>query len=430
MENIQSRAINFFCFCFLIYFSCLSWHHLALKTPIFGTDYATFYHSLRVNHFMYEKYFFQSYNNTVDGTNFNTQTMNIILKCLVNFSNHLPVNALAWTIVSVLGSSLGILCMLKYLHNNYRYFFVSLLLFWLTWPSFNNIILGQVSFIILPFLTMAFLLGYHRKWTAMATTLAFLASIKLFFLLFLIFFIVKKQWKSAVLFILLFLAFFFLPLLYFSIQDYAAFFQIAMTPIGIFERSTRLENGSLLGFLTTIVSLSAVKGEVLNINPVRIVLAVISTCVVVRWIVYYHTYLKKLKAFEYELSFCFIVILSLFLSPLAWIYYQVIFLIPTVVFLKIAKHYSLSFSFYSCFAFALTASCLVGFPVMIVAHFCVFINLLLWILCAALAAKSISHGKSSQIIASQTGCYLLFTNAFLTLFLILINYGQTGFILN
>lgn len=428
MESIKSGLINSFCFCFLIYFSFLSWHHLVLSTPKFGSDYATFYYSLRDQHSVYEKHIAQVNAQAVDGTNFNTPTMNLILKSLVNVSNQLSINALLWTAVSFLGASLGILCMLKYLYNDYRYFLPSLVLFLLTWPSFNNIILGQVSFIVLPFLTFSFLLGYYKRWLWMAVVLAFLASIKLFFLLFLIFFLVRKEWKAALLFAVLFLVFFFLPLLYFSVKDYAAFFQIAMTPIGIFDRSTRLENGSLLGFITTIVWLSAVKGQILQIAPVRYVYILISTYVVARWMIYYRSYLSKLSAFEYELSFSFIVILSLLLSPLAWIYYEVFFLIPAVVFLKIAKQYALSISFYICFSLALFFSCLVGVPVLIVAHFCVFVNLLLWIACAVLVAQSVMQSHQTHTHSFKLSYYLLIANALLTAILLLANYGMTDFI--
>lgn len=418
----------------LLYVSFLSWQRLVFYTPLNQTDYATLYYSLTNNHAVYERYdaMMPSHITGVSshfeqGINFNTPTMNLLLMLWVNGHHHLSLNAFWWVFISTVGLLVAVACGLQYMNDSLKYLLPATLLCWFSWPSFNAAILGQVTFFILPVLLLAFVLCHREKWLWMTITVAFLASIKLFFLLFLFFFIAKKQWRYAALFLICFAAFFFLPLLYFSWHDYVSYFQLVHNPIDIFDRSTRLENGSLLGFLTSMIMLLSTPGQVHSIFPVQCIFVFISTYIMVRWIFYYQHYIASCEYHADDIAFSFIVILALILSPLSWTYYQLFLIVPVLVMMKIEK--STIFPRY-CYVLLLLALCLpflVGVPLSILPHFAVFLSLLCWLGCLTLLTNA-AEFSSGVYLRRKHILFILILNSMITCGLIVSNYGMTNFL--
>ncbi len=435
MKKSISWMINVFCLFALIYLSILSWHHLLSTTPTYQNDYATFYHSLRNDQEMYLKFQIPALPFEIPSKvaapsmiNYNTPLMNTILKLLVNMSGKLSINALIWTMASILGIGISVFCMCYYVGASYYYFLPSTLIFFLTWANLNTIFLGQVSNFILPILCSAFLLGYHKKWKWMTVTLALLASLKLFFLIFIVFYIARKEWTSLFGYIALFLIFFFMPLLYLPVQNYHDFFMIGLKPIGIFARSTNLENGSLLGFITKIITFCVKPGVSINIQPIQYIIIGVSSYILFRWISYYRNIIAKLKEMEYEVTFCFMITLSLLLSPLTWIYYYVFLLIPATVVLALSIKHKLNNSFLLLFSGALFFYYLVGAGNKILSHFGPFIDLLLWLICLVLMTYTLQTPYKAKSSSSKVIYGLFIVNAAVTCLFLLFNFGQANFL--
>lgn len=414
----------------LLYVSFLSWQRLVLYTPLNQTDYATLYYSLTENHAVYQRYdvMMSSQHTAISpqfkqGINFNTPTMNILLKLWVNEHHSLSLNAFWWVFISTLGLLIAVALGLQYLNHSFVYLLPATLLCWFSWPSFNAVILGQVTFFILPVLMLAFVLCHREKWMWMTIVVAFLASIKLFFLLFLFFFIAKKQWRYAILFIVLFAAFFFLPLLYFKWNDYVAYFQLVHNPIDIFERSTRLENGSLLGFITSVIVLISTPGQAHNILPVQFIFLLVSAYIMIRWVYYYQQYIALCTRYADEIAFSLIVMLALFLSPLSWTYYQLFLMVPIVVMLKRERECVFPWYFYGLLLLSLCFPFLVGVPFSVLPHFAVFLSMVCWLGCGTMMmAGDVNMHSQNKIIL------ILMLNSMITFALIVSNYGMTHFL--
>jgi hypothetical protein len=273
-----------------------------------------------------------------------------------------------------------------------------LLLMLLSWPFvYNLIITGQEAILLLPLLSIAFFLQYKNHWLSMTILLALLASLKLFFIIFLLLFIVQRQWRLLLIFVSLFIVFSFLPLLYFGWPMYQAFFHLCQNTWYFISRSMLIQNGSLLGVVTNFFHLSHIKTNFLQI---KLLTTVLCLSIITVFLYYDYRLLKRLPRYSNELAFCVLILLGILCSPLGWIYYLVYAFILVVLFFKIAVDYRLPLAFFIAFTLALVLPVFAWHDVTvgifsIIQHFICFIALLNWLLCIHFVACAIRYPAQS-----------------------------------
>lgn len=429
--KIKYIFLNFIGLLAVTFITLSAINQLTVSTELFDNDYKTFYKSLRHENPPYQFYQYQRNHNTpITAINMNTPAMNVILKAIVNLSHDLRVNTFVWVTLSLLCAGISISILLRFLNgaSENAYFPLFLALLWLSWPSLYDLKLGQVGYFLLPILSVAFFCYSKQYQKTAAILLALLASLKLFFLIFVLLFFLQCQWRLLGLFLFSFLIFTFAPLLIFNSIDYHAFLSILQSSAIIDSRTVFPMNGSIMGVLTNTANFLG-KESVLGI---RIATLVISAYFIIRWMIFDVQKSRLLPAFSNELRFSFLIILALLCSPLGWMYYFLYLLVPIFVFLKISARYQLSTIFFIFFAIALFVPYLgwmgrnVG-VLHIVEHYACFVMLLCFLICLASATRAVIREKSAFIWQPRIIVAVLVTHVLINLILLNFNYGMPYF---
>lgn len=414
MENLKYLTLNLICLILIGWFALLVWQYQTTVTVFGGSDYVTFYHAFHDNQNIYENSFFvrplkeeiipgksiTTLYTKMSSLNLNTPLMSLFLKGLVNVSDRLSINTAAWIATSLIGAAIGFWILLSFatpiiqIHTILPLFLALLLCSY----SLDTLYAGQISFFIFPVLCLAFKFCYDNRPTALAITLGLLAAMKLFFLIFVIYYLAKKEWRSIVIMMLSCFMFFFLPLLYFNSATFVHFFGLTHDYFEIITRSAKARNGSLLGFMSNLAYFLDSKITVLQL---RYIAYSVVAYFLIRSVIYDRYVLQKLPAFSKELRFSFYIIVGLLCSPLAWLYYFVFLIIPIAVLFKINQHYQFGKLFYLLFFFGLTLTAISYSGInpekmrwfFYVRQFSVFTALLCWLIAITEAASSIKEKK-------------------------------------
>jgi len=419
-------CINIVCLILIAYFSILSWRNLTASSTMLNNDYALFYKTLRDPSVMYRTlHHLTVINKTLTDQsifNFNTPTMNLFLKPMINFSDDLSTNVLLWVLLSLFGASVSVILLTNWLndyHIKYLVFLPALVALETSRPALFNANSGQLAFFLLPILCAAFFLESIKKRNAAAVLFGLLASLKLFFLIFLLFYVTRQQWRLLLIFLVSFIGFFFLPIVFFTKANYWTFFHANENSLQTIYRSLSPLNGALLGFVAKMFGFFKTHPTVIEI---LIPTYFLSIYIIVRWMIYDYRKLKYLPEFSTELAICFLIVFALMCSPSAWLYYHVFLLIPVLVLIKMSRHYLISNRCIFYFAIALFSPYFLSLPVTgffsnAVYHVCVFFSLVFWMLCLLSASSSIQHVETAKkyqshillfVIVLYTGCSFLF----------------------
>ena len=446
MNKIKLLTFNFFCAFIVLYIAVMSWSQLVVTTPKCDNDFKTFslslvehQHPYKINRYVrvfhVEKHHHKTIMQTtppITAVNMNTPLMSLLLQKMLHLSGKMNVDIVFYLVLSLCCASMSVIFLMRTFTISFHFFLPFLLLLWLSWPSLYTLKLGQVSFLLLPLLSFSFLLLQRQSYRALAITLGLLASLKLFFLIFLLFFMVRREWRLSLLFLVSFAFFFFCPLIYYHWSDYHAFFVMAAQRQLFLDRSTLPMNGSILGLVMNAASL-------LHLNPshnqVTLSVSILCLYAIIRWLIYDYYYLRHLPECADELRFGFLILLALFCSPLAWVYYLLFLIIPLVTIIKISQRYVLSKWFY---VFLIDALLLIYFPYTgkgfgilgLMMQFSVLMSLVCWFFALNIAAKSISDGirvihtqQQPKWIVGIFSCYAL-----LNVTLLAFNYGMPYFL--
>lgn len=457
MKNVRLISLNIICVILVMCFSLLSWKNLTVSSEKFQSDYATFYKIFHEENALYKIY--KSYdvvgintnnvekkiliNNERSAINLNTPLMSLLLKKLVTVSTKLSINTLVWVLLSLGCAILSFFMLMQSIAEpsvdfvfskvnltSLYYFFPALSLLWLSWPALFNTGSGQIAFFLLPFLSVGFFLDQNKRYVISAAMLALLASLKIFFLIFILLYVIRRQFKLAVLFVITFLIFFYLPVITIGWREFQYFFVNTHLSWDIINRATSPLNGTIMGFVGNIFRLLKMKPA---LNEITIPAVILSLGVIVAWISYDYQVLRHLRRFKNELRFSFLIVLALICSPLGWIYYHVFLLIPVWIMLCIAKEISLTKRFYLYFFLALflpylTAIACIGAITEVIQRFSVFLSLLCWLQSLCILSRCIASQKKDEsnaqypiltllIIYILCGVSLLFFNKGLPYFL-------------
>jgi hypothetical protein len=430
-KKIKLILLSMLCVFLLSYFTFLYWQYLAVSAEKTLVDYTLFYKTLHQKNEFYKIYSaaasYQLSKNdhgqlqmTVfsqrHAVNLNTPGMTLLTKGLVNISQSLQINVLAWILASLCCACIACFIVIRWFHSSLllRYgFFPIVLLLWISYPASYNLNIGEVGFFLLPLLAAGFVLYEAKHDTYAAIILALLASLKLFFLLFVLLFLTRKQWRTTAIFVLSFAGFFLLPLCFFPFAAYHAFFELMRNQTILMANAVLPINGSMTAI---VASLSHLMTRPLSNLQITTAVSTLTLYIVIRWMMYDIRFLQKLPAYSDALRLSFLIVIALLCSPLGWIYYFIFLFVPVIVLIKINRRYHLPVSFF----IALILALLLTLPTL---NFngSLFLSLLLWLFCLHCAAHAVKNNimHSNQVELST-----------IILVMILLFYITTGLILS
>lgn len=253
---------------------------------------------------------------------------------------------LLWSSISAIATVAGILMVLTTYpalwHNRLLrlWVFIGFLVYF---PTFANIRFGQVSSILL-LLTAAAWLACRKQQVRRAGVLLGLAlSIKLFYGIFLIFFAVRKQWRLLCYLIITYLTCALTALWFFGFRTYESYFA-ALRHINWIGTTW---NASILGFLIRLFGGNN-EGNLAVFNHPGITqplywiisLSLAAYLITTSWrdnklpVINYSK--LKIDGLDYfDWGFSLAIVVMLFVTPLAWLYYFPLLIIPFVTILRI-----------------------------------------------------------------------------------------------
>lgn len=446
-HNIKTIFLGLISILLIAYFTLLSYRQLLYATPVYDNDYKTFYVSLRDPMTVYDDHFYMRVygyfkkkgekniqaktSPTLNAVNMNTPLMCLFLRGLVNVSHSLNINTFVFAVCSAFCGFAGFAFLMRIFDEVPSWYIPALfLLLYFSWPSFSALKLGQVSYLIFPFLSLGFLSMYKKQYTISAVIFAFVAALKLFFLIFFIFYVIRQDWKRAGIFSMSFLLFFFLPIFYFHLPVYEAFYKLTQNHFIFISHATFPMNGSLLGVLVRVESLFNLP---FTNQETNLLLLLLSLYILIKYAAYDFTVLKSLSEFSDSLRLSFLIVLAVILSPLGWVYYFVFLTIPVFVFFKIAARYALTSTFFVFFSLAFALPYVAWLqPTTHVMWFCVgltsFLSLVCFIVCLCSAVNSIRYQRKRDEDKRSVLFAILFIQVLASVILLYANFGMPYFL--
>lgn len=242
-----------------------------------------------------------------------------------------------WSILSIFCGVISVLLLQKTLDLEQRSLTLTLgllLAVFAYYPTFANIQFGQVTLILLPFEIGAWYAIRNNHNYAAALLLGIAASLKPFFALFLLYFLLRREWRALAWFISTILLCALLATFAFGIHTYPEYHAI-LQHITWYSSSW---NASLLGFLTRLFGHNENNTPLLAFSSITIPLFyLLSGVLLLAMIKFVWPTITPAPEKKRDLDFSITIIVMLLLSPLAWLYYFPLLMIPAVVLFKLAK---------------------------------------------------------------------------------------------
>lgn len=176
------------------------------------------------------------------------------------------------------------------------------------------ILTGQMTFLLLPWLTVAWIKARHGHWTQAGIYLGIAMSLKLFLLLFLAYFLIRGQVRSAAVACGVTTLCYLTGIMVFGLKSYQSW----LSTLQAVDWSALATNASFLGFLSRTFSESPQFAPVLVLSSVEPIwlLGIGFIALITLWAVKHDQSLIAV-----DRSFALILVSALLISPLGWIYY-------------------------------------------------------------------------------------------------------------
>lgn len=325
------------------------------KTNILYTDFGKFYHSQQL--FIHGKNIYSPVYLTQHNINF-TVSPPVITKAkpikklrlganlnppfftLISFPlAYLPyAHALfLWTFLSLLAGACAILCLQRKLDPDSLSLASCLFIligFFCYLPNFVSLQFGQVSLLLLLPLVLAWQAARDKKVLMTGILLGFIASLKPFFGLFLVYFLIHKQWRGLLTFIATLVVCAISASIILNIESYLAYYHACQH----ITWAASSWNVSLYGILLRLIggaesnaALFPLPGLITFIYPL---LSILLLLIIIG-------FLRPTDQIEStqktDLDFSMIIVGMLLLSPLGWFYYFPFLSIPVFILWNISK---------------------------------------------------------------------------------------------
>lgn len=264
---------------------------------------------------------------------------------------------ITWSIISMIATFVGILLVLSTFPGIWQnqllrlWAFIGFLLYF---PTYANIRFGQVSAILLLITAAAWVMCRKRLDARSGALLGLAFSIKLFYGLFLIYFAARKQWRALFYMSITYLVTALIALWFFGLQTYERYY-LALKHI---HWTSATWNASIFGFLIRIFGGNH-EGNIPIVNypqltPIlywAISLALVVYLIITNWRSTKISSISSKNYSSHELNyldwgFSLTIVAMLFITPLSWLYYFTLLLIPFITILRATKntiHFDISF---------------------------------------------------------------------------------------
>lgn len=320
------------------------------KSSILSVDYGKFYQSTRFIVEGKNAYtpIFYTHQSEVDGIkkiktgrlpgNLNPPFFNLLISPLA-YMNY----ASSWFLWSVLSIGCGLLSIflvhkkiLQYELSNKNLFMILSIVFFMYYPTFATIQFGQITLFLLPLVVGAWLAAREKRLFLTAVLLGITASIKPFFGIFFIYFLVRREWRALFLFIVVGLIGLLVSLLLLGKQTFLSYF-LVLHQIKWVSSSW---NASIFGFLMRLFG-STQEANVALIPMVGLIdklylpLYGLFCLLLIKFLLPKVTISTTQKC---DLDFSVTLIVMLLLSPLGWIYYFPLLIVPFITLWQFVKN--------------------------------------------------------------------------------------------
>lgn len=252
------------------------------------------------------------------------------------------ISLAAWTIMSIICGLISLMLLIKAL-NIYHpplYLILSLIVALFSYfATFTTLVISQVTLVLLPLTVGAWLAAKKQRILVSGALLGIAASLKLFFGLFILYFLLRREWRAFIGFFVAFVVCISLSLIPLGIPIYK-YYQVTLHNIWWYSSSW---NGSLYGF--SIRLLGGEKNVPLFALPqfaykfyLTLTILLLMSLIKFLWPNSKINFEQKL-----DLDFSIILVAMLLISPLGWSYYFTLLIIPVAVLLKFAaeKYHSI-----------------------------------------------------------------------------------------
>jgi hypothetical protein len=305
------------------------------------TDFAFFYASTQSflnGENIYTLTPFQSFANFVqkDITEFNLGTLpnlNPPFQTLL----FLPFGLLSYSVSLYIWSLLSLLCGLisvglinRYYFNGQKYFLLALVLL-VYFPTWITIKFSQFSLILLLLLCVVWIAVRNKNKALAGILLGVLLNLKVFTGIFLFFFAVKRKWNLLAWYLGSFLALNLISLAVFGIDDYASYINGLRN---VYWQAASW-NASISGFLFRLIG-GPENGAVWDLSQFipYITYGFSFTAAIFLGVILWREDREENRD-RFDVEFSLSVVMMLLLSPLGWMYYFAILIIPLIVLWRI-----------------------------------------------------------------------------------------------
>ncbi len=232
--------------------------------------------------------------------------------------------------------SLFIISKTLFPNTNLLHHLINLFAFFIYFPTFSCLHYGQITLFLLLFLTLAWYAARQKKIQLASILLGIATNIKLFVALFAVYFFMQKQWRALIVFISTIVLCAILALVCTGPAAYSHYYQ-ALSTIKWFSSSW---NVSLYGFLVRLFG-GLAEGNHAVLSAPRYVLTSIFSLGSISILMLLGLSLRiqtSIEPISTDLKFSAILIAMLLLSPLGWLYYFPLLLIPGMSLCNAVKH--------------------------------------------------------------------------------------------
>lgn len=254
---------------------------------------------------------------------------------------------LVWSALSLIATFAGILLALKpypKLWNNINLRLWALVGFLLYFPTYANLRFGQVTSFLLLITAGAWIACHKRKDRTAGILLGIALSIKAFYGLFFIFFLVRRQWRLLFYMCATYVVCAVSAFWVFGTTAYKNYYFI-LTKILWYSASW---NASLLGFLTRMFGGDNEGNRPIfhipNVTPILFLALFGLLTIYLIWTNWPKQNLKSLSTQVntdlFDWGFSLTIVLMILLAPLGWVYYFPLLIIPYITILRISDNLS------------------------------------------------------------------------------------------
>lgn len=277
-------------------------------------------------------------------------TLLLLPTAWLSYSNAL----LDWFAISLVSTIIGILLTLKtypalWQNTTARLWALAGLLVY--FPNYLSLYIGQLSSLLLILTVLAWYAINGKRDGLAGSLLGFALSIKLFYGIFLILFFARKQWRAVYFMLVTFGICSVSALWIFGIKSYQTYL-LNLKEIYWYSGNW---NASLLGFLARLFGGNHEGNHpIVNLPQLTQALYFVISAIIISYFIYnvwsmsiHRNIIKKTTAFHslftqqdrdiFDWQYSLAIVLMLLLSPLGWIYYFPLLIIPFVTILRLSN---------------------------------------------------------------------------------------------